>query len=120
MSLDVTKILSMLALAPKETNPPRRGGPLCPPAQENVTVGFCDDDCLAGTGLPLARWMHPVRAEVAGCYAKSRCPIGSAGLGGNARGKCGATIPDGSSYGMWLSMGELAIEDGARPASRRM
>jgi hypothetical protein len=23
-----------------ETNPPRSGGPLYPPAQENVTVGF--------------------------------------------------------------------------------
>jgi hypothetical protein len=37
-----------------ETNPPRRGGPLCPPAQENVPVGYCDDACLAGNGLPLA------------------------------------------------------------------
>ena len=79
-----------------ETNPPRRGGPPCPPAQENVTVGFCDDACLAGDGLPLARWMYPVRAEVAGCYAKYRLPIGSAGLGGNASWICGATIPDGS------------------------
>ena len=60
--------LSMLDLAPNETNPPRMGGPLCPPTQENVTVGFCDDACLAVNGCPLARWMHPVRADAAGRY----------------------------------------------------
>ena len=32
---------SMMALI--ETNPPRRGGPLCPPAQVNITGGFADD-----------------------------------------------------------------------------
>ena len=80
-----------------ETNPLRRGGPLCPPAHESLTVGSCGDVCLAVNGLPLARWMHPVRAEVAGCYAKYRCLIGLARLGGNASWSCGATIPDGSS-----------------------
>ena len=32
---------SMMALI--ETNPPRIGGPLCPPAQEKITAGSCDD-----------------------------------------------------------------------------
>ena len=45
--------LSMLEWAPIETNPPRRGGPLCPPAQENITGGFCGDVCLAVTGVRL-------------------------------------------------------------------
>jgi len=69
MPPDVRKLsLSMLALDPNETNPLRRGGPLCPPAQENVTVVFCDYACFAGNALPLARWMHPVRADAAGRY----------------------------------------------------
>ncbi len=79
------------------SNPPRRGGPLCPPAHESITVEFCGDACLAVNGLPLARWMHPVRAEVAGCYAKFCLVFGLARLGGNASWKCGSTIPDGSS-----------------------
>jgi len=55
-----------------ETNPPRRGGPPRPPAQENVTVGFLAvmPHC-SKRAFPLARWMHPVRAEVAGFYASS-------------------------------------------------
>ena len=64
------------------------------PAQENVTVGFCDDACFAGNGLPLAQWMHPVRAEVAGCYVKDRRLIVSARLGSNACWQSGVTIPD--------------------------
>ena len=48
-----------------ETNPPRRGGPPCPPARENIAVGFCPDALLAVNGLPLARRMH---AYAAGRY----------------------------------------------------
>ena len=59
-----------------ETNPLRRGGPLCLPAQENITVGFCGDACLAGNGYSLARWMHPVRAEVAGRYDSMTVDVG--------------------------------------------
>ena len=70
--------LSMLELPPQKTNPPRRGGPLCPPAQENVTVVFCDDACLAINGLPLARWMHPVRADAAGRYKTGPVDVGIA------------------------------------------
>ena len=61
------------------------------------------------TGCPLARWMHPVRAEVAGCYAKFCLVFGSAGLGGNVCWLSGATIPDGSTleygcrWGNWPS-----------------
>ena len=59
-----------------ETNSLRRGGPLGPPAQENITVGFCGDVCLAVNALPLARWMHLVRAEVAGYYEATPVDIG--------------------------------------------
>ena len=87
----------MLEWAPIETNSLRRGGPLCPPAQENITVGFCGDVCLAVNALPLARWMHPVRAEVAGYYAKFCLVLGSARLGGIVCWLSGSTIRDGGS-----------------------
>ena len=48
------------------TQTPRRGGPLCPPARFAVSLLFG----WPQTRCPLARWMHRVRAEVAGCYAK--------------------------------------------------
>ena len=44
------------------TNPPRRGGPLCPPARIGMEMGFID------VNPPLAGWMHRMCADLAGRY----------------------------------------------------
>ena len=50
----------------------RRGGPLCPPARCDVwMVDRFEVPGVDDFGVALARWMHRVCAEVAGCYAKS-------------------------------------------------
>ena len=43
-----------------ETNPPRRGGPLCPPACIDALLAIID------VYTALARWMHRVCADLAG------------------------------------------------------
>jgi hypothetical protein len=50
-----------------ETNPPRRGGPRCPPASIDTVLPSLD------AYAALAGWMHRVRAELAGCYETSNC-----------------------------------------------
>ncbi len=69
--------------------------------------------------VALARWMHHVRAEVAGCYAKSA----------DSQVRLGLPVAFPFSVGrpspmVGLMMSErgygFAIVDGARPASRRM
>ena len=47
------------------TNPPRRGGPLCPPLRFGMEMGFID------VNPPLAGWMHRMCADFAGWYEKS-------------------------------------------------
>jgi hypothetical protein len=42
------------------TNPPRRGGPLCPPVRFGMEMGFID------VNPPLAGWMHRMCADLAG------------------------------------------------------
>ena len=58
--------LSMLEWAPSETNSPRRGGPLCPPARVELRVVAVSN--VGITVVSLARWMHRVRADAAGRY----------------------------------------------------
>ncbi len=58
--------VSKFAVTYHRINPPRRGGPPCPPGRIDTVLTFID------VNVALARWMHRVRAEVAGCNAKSR------------------------------------------------
>ena len=55
---------SALVMPLIETNPPRRGGPLCPPARIDTVLPLADVDVNA----TLAGWMHRVCADLAGCY----------------------------------------------------
>ena len=60
----------LLKRAPVKTNPPRRGGPLCPPAGSEFM-------CLHINVRPLAGWMHRVCADLAGRYDTSVVCSGS-------------------------------------------
>ena len=57
---------SALVIPLIETNPLRRGGPLCPPARIDMVLLFVDVDAHAHAAL--AGWMHRVCADLAGCY----------------------------------------------------
>jgi hypothetical protein len=63
--------------------------------------------------------MHPVRAEVAGCYANSDDLSVRLGYAVTLIGDVGRPSPM-AAYRILLAVAELAIEDGARPGSRRM
>ena len=52
-----------------ETNPPRRGGPLCPPARNGLGLPFALP--IVDVNAVLVRWMHRVCADLAGCYENS-------------------------------------------------
>ena len=56
-----------------ETNPLRRGGPLCPPARIDTVLPFVDVDVDVDVYTALAGWMHRVCADLAGCYETSDC-----------------------------------------------
>ena len=53
-----------------ETNPPRRGGPLCPPERIDTVLLFVDVDVDVDVdaNAALGGWMHCVCADLAGCY----------------------------------------------------
>ncbi len=53
-----------------ETNTPRRGGPLCPPARIDTVLLFVDVDVDVDVdaNAALGGWMHCVCADLARCY----------------------------------------------------
>jgi hypothetical protein len=63
--------------------------------------------------------MHPVRAEVAGCYANSDDLSFRLGLAVTLAGAVGRPSPMAVRR-ILFAVAELAIVDGARPCSRRM
>ena len=64
----ITKLrLSMLELSPHETNPLRRGGPLCPPVSIDTVLPIVDANAV------LAGWMHRVCAKTDGRYERIPC-----------------------------------------------
>ncbi len=54
-----------------ETNPLRKGGPLCLPERIDTVLLFVDVDVDANAALD--GWMHRVCADLAGCYEASDC-----------------------------------------------
>ncbi len=52
-----------------ESNPLRRGGPLCPPAC--IGLGFPLFLPIVDANAALAGWMYRVCADLAGCYETS-------------------------------------------------
>ena len=65
-SPDVTRNpVSKFAVTYHRTNPPRRGGPPCPPARFDTVLTLIDvNNALDG-------WMHRVCADLAGCHENS-------------------------------------------------
>ena len=64
--------VSKFAVTYHRTNPPRRGGPLCPPARFGMKMGFIVAVLLfIDVKTALAGWMHRVCADLAGCYENS-------------------------------------------------
>ena len=63
--------------------------------------------------------MHPVCAEVAGCYANSDDLLVRLGLAVTLTRDVGRPSPMAARR-ILFAVAELAIVDGARPASRRM
>ncbi len=69
--------------------------------------------------VALARWMHHVCAEVAGCYAKSADSQVRLGFSVTICGCVGRPSPMVGNVDS-ICCGGNAIVDGARPDSRRM
>ena len=69
--------------------------------------------------VALARWLHHVRAEVAGCYAKSADSPVRLGFSVTISSCVGRPSPMVDAYDS-IYCGGNAIVDGARPDSRRM
>ena len=69
--------------------------------------------------VALARWMHHVCAEVAGCYAKSADSTVRLGFSVTISGCVGRPSPMVDICDS-ICCGGNAIVDGARPDSRRM
>ena len=57
---ELLNLLTVPLMPLMETNPPRRGGPLCPPAR--IDTAWLNIDVYP----PLAGWMHRVCADLAG------------------------------------------------------
>jgi hypothetical protein len=78
-----------------ETNPLRRGGPLCPTVCIGMVLPFVDVYAV------LAGWMHRVCADLAGCYENPVLLLASAPLVCRVMRLCGATIRDGHDWVVW-------------------
>jgi len=74
---------------------------------------------LGMPGVALARWIHRVCTEVAGCYAKSANFRVRLGLSVTISGCVGRPSPMVDNFDSSRCVGN-AIVDGARPDSRRM
>ena len=85
------------------TNPPRMGGPMCPPAHFDSVLPFID------VNAALAGWMHRVCADLAGCYENSGLCLVRLGWFHALSGPVGRPSPM-----------VMTIMDGARPGNRRM
>jgi hypothetical protein len=105
-----------------ETNPLRKGGPLCLPERIDTVLLFVDVDfdVDVDANAALAGWMHCVRADLAGCYenpvwclVRLRWFVTECGL----VGRPSPTVTTGSFCNELLV---LTIDDGARPGNRRM
>jgi hypothetical protein len=74
---------------------------------------------LGMSGVALARWMHRVCAEVAGCYAKFANLLVRLGISVTISGCVGRPSPM-ADISIRFAVLELAIVDGTRPDSRQM
>ena len=89
-------------------------GPPCPPARVGTEMGFVD------AYAALAGWMHRVCADLAGCYENSDwCPV-RLGWFVALPGHVGRPSPMVTTGLFGNDSLILTIDDGARPARRRM